>query len=65
MSIELGDVTLHEESGLFKLDPLSLLPYEKKDDVWVSVTLERGLGLTEYSRTTYTGFDFISDVGGL
>mmetsp|Transcript_7918 Transcript_7918/g.9119 ORF Transcript_7918/g.9119 Transcript_7918/m.9119 type:complete len:84 (+) Transcript_7918:74-325(+) len=41
------------------------MPYEKKDNVWISITIERGLGLTEYSRTTYTGFDLISDVGGL
>ena len=47
LEIELGDVTLHQETGLFSLDPLSLYPYEKKDNVWVSVTLERNLDLIE------------------
>ena len=33
--------------------------------MWVSITLERNLGISELSRTIYTGFDFVSDVGGL
>lgn len=61
----MGQVTLDEQDNLFKLEPLSLFPYEKKDNVWVSVTLERNLGISELNRTIYTGFDFISDVGGL
>lgn len=65
VSIELGSVTLAEHSNLFKLEPLSLFPYEKKDSVWVSVTIERNLGISVLSRTIYTGFDFVSDVGGL
>lgn len=64
-SIELGDVTLHEEAGLFAINPLSIMPYEKKDNVWVSVTIERDLHLTELQRTTYNFFDFVSDIGGL
>ena len=64
-TIELGSITLKEHSNLFKLEPLSLFPYEKKDNVWVSVTIERNLGLSVLSRTLYTGFDFVSDVGGL
>ena len=40
-------------------------PYEKKDNIWVSVTVERDLGRTDYDRTFYTGFDLLSDVGGL
>ena len=64
-TIELGSITLKKHSNLFKLEPLSLFPYEKKDNVWVSVTIERNLGLSVLSRTLYTGFDFVSDVGGL
>ena len=41
------------------------MPYEKKDNVWVSITLERNLALTELQRTTYNFFDFVSDIGGL
>lgn len=41
------------------------LAYEKKDNVWISVTIERNLDKAEYSRAIYTGFDFLSDVGGL
>lgn len=58
-------MTLHEEEGLFAINPLSIMPYEKKDSVWVSVTIERDLHLTELQRTTYNFFDFVSDLGGL
>ena len=47
LEIELGDVTLYQEKGLFMLEPKSLYPYEKRDSVWVSVTLERNLDLIE------------------
>ena len=53
------------EDGLFKLEQLYSLPYEKKDNVWVSITIERSLAVLEVARTVYTGFDFLSDVGGL
>ena len=65
VTLELGDVTLNEQEGVFTLQPLSLMPYEKKDNVWVSVTLERSLDIKELQRTTYNTFDFVSDVGGL
>ena len=65
ITFELGDVTLNEQEGLFSLQPLSLYPYEKKDNVWVSITLERNLNMKELQRTLYNGFDFVSDVGGL
>ena len=54
-----------EKDGLFKLEQLSNLPYEKPDNVWVSITVERSLAVNEVQRTVYTGFDFLSDVGGL
>ena len=65
MYIELDEVTLDVKKGLFKLEQITTYPYEKKDNVWVSVTVERNLDLTEFNRTIYTGFDFLSDVGGL
>ena len=63
--MELGSVTVREEEGLFTIQPKSLLPYEKKDSVWLSISLERSLHMKELSRTIYTAFDFVSDVGGL
>ena len=58
MNIELDDLTLDVEQG-------STYSYEKKDNVWTSVTLERNLTKTEYSRAIYTAFDLMSDIGGL
>lgn len=51
--------------GLFKLEQLQNRPYEKDDDVWVSVTIERSLTMIAFERQVYTMFDFLSDVGGL
>lgn len=64
MSMELNELTLDVKKDLFNIERQIILPYEKHDDVWVSVSLERNLALTEFSRTIYTGFDFLSDVGG-
>ena len=36
-----------EKDGLFKLEQLSNLPYEKPDNVWVSITVERSLAVNE------------------
>ena len=47
MSIELDDVTLDVHEGLFKLDQITMYPYEKRDNVWVSVTIERNLSMKE------------------
>ena len=41
------------------------MPYERDDNVWLSVTLEMNLNRMEYSRSRYTFFDLLSDVGGL
>ena len=65
MGIELDELTLDVKKGLFKLEQITTYPYEKEDNVWISVTIERNLNLTEFERTIYTGFDFLSDVGGL
>lgn len=40
-------------------------PYEKDDNVWVSVNIERDLNMNAFERTVYTSFDFLSDLGGL
>ena len=42
-----------------------MLPYEKPDNVWISVTIEMDLSLIAYERTLYTFFELLSDVGGL
>ena len=41
------------------------MPYEIDDKVWVSVTIEMDLNRMDYSRSRYTAFDLLSDVGGL
>ena len=41
------------------------MPYERTDNVWVSVTVEMNLNRMEYSRSRYTFFDLLSDIGGL
>ena len=65
MIIELGDITLEERTNLFRLWPLPIFPYEKNDDVWISITVERDLSLKTLNRGIYTSFDFLSDIGGL
>jgi len=44
---------------------MNFLSYEKKDRVWLSLTIEVDLNVFELERTTYTYFDLLSDVGGL
>ena len=61
----LDDWTLQPYEDLFKVSRKEVLPYEKADNVWLSVTLEMDLNLMTYERTLYTMFDLLSDVGGL
>ena len=61
----LDDMTKQEYEDLFKLTRKEVLPYEKLDNVWISVTIEMDLNLMTYERTLYTMFDLLSDVGGL
>ena len=63
--IELGSLTVIEKIGLFDLKEMYQMPYEKRDNVWVSVTIERDRDLIERERYIYTIFDFLSDIGGL
>ena len=45
MRMDLGLLTLERDRNFFDLHEKSLMPYEKKDDVWFSVTIERELDL--------------------
>ena len=42
-----------------------MLPYEWKDNVWVSVTVEMDFNLKVIDRKIYTLFELLSDIGGL
>ena len=48
MHIALDELTLDVKTGLFKIEQITTYPYEKRDNVWISVTLERNLSMTEY-----------------
>ena len=41
------------------------MPYESNDNTWVNVSIEMNLDRMEYSRSLYTAFDLLADVGGL
>ena len=61
----LNDLTLIEKRNLFTINRKAIWPYEKKDNVWVSVTIEVDLNLTVIERKIYTLFDLLSEIGGL
>lgn len=42
-----------------------MLPYERDDNVWISITVEMDRDLTTYERTVYNLLDLLADVGGL
>ncbi len=65
MPIMLNDLTLEEYEDLFKLNKAELRPYEWKDNVWVSVTVEVDFDLIVIERKIYTLFALLSDIGGL
>ena len=65
MPIMLNDLTLQGYENLFTLSKADLMPYEWKDNVWVSVTVEADLDLTFIERKVYTLFASLSDIGGL
>ena len=50
---------------LFSLQKKEVMPYEKFDNTWVSVTFEMDLSLITYERNVFTLFDMLSDIGGL
>ena len=61
----LDKLTLIMKEDLFRLTEQKLLPYERFDETWISVTIEMDLNMTHYERKVYTVFDMLSDVGGL
>ena len=65
MPIMLNDLTLIDYEDLFTLERIEILPYEWKDNVWVSVTFEVDFNLTFIERKIYTLFALLSDIGGL
>lgn len=65
MGIEMGVFTQKDEENLFRIEQLPNMSYEKDDNAWISISFERNLDKKELSRAIYTGFDFLSDMGGL
>ena len=61
----LDSVTLIPMTGLFRLTQQTILPYERFDNTWVSVTIEMDLNMMNYERQVLTVFDMLSDIGGL
>lgn len=61
----MDDLTELEEDSLFRLNPLTLRPYEKDYDVQMDITIERDLALNILARSGYTILDLLSDVGGM
>lgn len=64
-TIMLDKVTLIPMNSLFRLEKQEVLPYERLDNTWVSVTIERDLNMMHYERKVFTIFDMLSDIGGL
>ena len=64
-TIKLEDWTELEKKDLFKLTEQRVLPYEKPDNTWLSITFEMDLDRMDFSRSRYTAFDLLSNVGGL
>ena len=61
----LDSLTLYNVTTLFRVEKYDTIPYEKFDDTWVSVTVNRDLDITAYERKVYTFVDALSDIGGL
>ena len=60
----LDDLTRININNIFRLKKQDVLPYEKEDNTWLSVTIERNLDIMHYERSVYTMLELISDVGG-
>ena len=61
----LDELTWVKYDDLFKLIQMPRIPYEKSEDTWCMVTIERELAVKHYERSVYTTFMMLSDVGGL
>ena len=67
-TIQLDSWTQVNMMDLFKLTEQKVLPYENQDEeieTMVMVSIEMDLNRVDYSRSRYTVFDLLSDVGGL
>ena len=64
-SIMLDEWTMINLEFLFRINKQEVLPYEKFDNTWVSVSIEMDLDVMQYERQVYTVLDMLSDVGGL
>ena len=63
--VELDDLTLHHENGLFDWTPMNSIAYDFDDNVLAAVTVEVDPNLLHYDRHIYTYIDLLSDVGGI
>ena len=68
-TIQLDSWTQINMQDLFKLTEQKVLPYEKpqkeENETMVMVSIEMDLNRVDFSRSRYTVFDLLSDVGGL
>ena len=62
--IKLDELSMHNINDLFRLEKEEIVSYERKDNTWLSVTIEMNLNVKVLERNTYTFFDFSSDIGG-
>ena len=52
--------------NMFRLEKSNTRSYENSDrTIWVSVAVEMSLSINKVSRSVYTMFDMLSDIGGL
>ena len=65
MEIELDKLTELELEGLFAWEKVEKSTYEFYDNVQQAIFIENDLNLYRINRTVYTGFDLLSDVGGI
>ena len=62
--VQLDYLTRIDIDNLFRIEKQEVMPYEKFDNTWISVTIERSLNMMHYERKVYTGLELLSDVGG-
>ena len=61
----LGDVTMNTRDDLFEVQSQARLPYEWRDSIWFSITVEMNFDVLTYEREVYTSLEMLSDIGGL
>ena len=63
-SISLGELTSHEIE-IFRVNAIGERPYEYYDQVHTSINYEMNLNRVRISRTVFSSFDLIGDIGGM